>query len=193
MVEAPLFSSSHMLSGSGSIENILRRKDELKLSDQQTAQLETIRREAVARRQAEARTLIDLDSRQAAGLLERSEYRDELDRIDVERRTADRTVRNRLEQILTEEQRSQLPFYNVEYGRMRYQLPRTMSFQFPGALTFPRGNFAPLEGLRYRLPLEGLRYRMPLNRLPERELLLRNRLQDSTLLRRLRPRRDGIL
>jgi Spy/CpxP family protein refolding chaperone len=201
MVEAPLLNSFQPLIGSGGIEGILRRKDELKLTDQQAARLETIRREGVARRQAEARALIDLSSRQAAGLIERSEYRDEMDKIDAERRTAERTVRSRLEQILTEDQRAQMPSFNFESGRMRYQTPRTMGFQFPGPLTIPRGNFAPreglrsrlpLEGLRHRLPLEGSRYRLPMNRLREPELLLRNRLQDSLRLR-LRLRRDGVL
>ena len=96
--------------GLGSLENILRRKDELELTSEQAAQIETMRREEVARRQTEARDLIDLQSRASAGIIDRITFRNEMEKIEDAQRLAARGVRNRLEQILTEEQRSRLPF-----------------------------------------------------------------------------------
>ncbi|MGH7472133.1 MAG: hypothetical protein ACRENP_29640 [Longimicrobiales bacterium] len=95
--------------GVGSIENILRRKEDLKLTDQQATQMEALRRDEVARRQNEARDLIDLQSRAAAGLIERTTFRDEMEKVEDAQRAGARNVRNRLEQILTDEQRDQLP------------------------------------------------------------------------------------
>jgi hypothetical protein len=94
--------------GFGSVEAILREKDELKLTDQQVAQLETIRKEEVARRQAESREQIDLESRYQAGLLDRTAWRDEMEKRSDARTAAARSVRDRIEKLLTDEQRDQL-------------------------------------------------------------------------------------
>jgi hypothetical protein len=94
--------------GFASVENILRRKDDLKLTDQQVGQLEVIRKEEVTRRQEEAHVLIDLQSRAAAGLVDKTEFRDAMEKQDDAQRIAARNVRNRLEKILTADQLEQL-------------------------------------------------------------------------------------
>lgn len=110
-VEAWALPSYNMMKspfGYGSVENILRRKDDLKLTDQQIAQIEVLRKEEVARRQDEARELIELQSRAAAGLMDRTEFRDAMEKQDDAQRIAARNVRNRLERILTDEQLEQV-------------------------------------------------------------------------------------
>lgn len=120
--------------GFGSVEGLLRRKEELKLTDQQVAQIEAIRKDEVARRQAESRELIDLQSRVAAGLVERTEYRDEMEKRGDAQRVAARNVRNRLEQILNDEQLDQIerrPFmgkFPLEPGMMKRTIPREFPF-----------------------------------------------------------------
>ena len=94
--------------GFGGVESVLRQKAELGLTDQQVAQLEAIRKEEVTRRQNESRDMIDLESRYQAGLIERDTWRDEMERRSDARTTAARTVRDRIEDILTEEQRERL-------------------------------------------------------------------------------------
>jgi Spy/CpxP family protein refolding chaperone len=102
-VVRPVPSGSLMI-GVGNVEGILRDKEELKLTDQQVAQLETIRKEEVARRQAESRDQIDLESRFQAGLVDHDAWRDEMEKRSI----AARSVRDRIEKILTVEQRDQL-------------------------------------------------------------------------------------
>jgi hypothetical protein len=58
-----------------SVEAALRFRQDLKLSDTQAAQLETLRKEFVAERQAEAREAIETQSRIAAGLVSEEEVR----------------------------------------------------------------------------------------------------------------------
>lgn len=94
--------------GMASVEAVLRQRDELELTDQQVAQLEAIRKEEVMRRQNESREQIDLESRFQAGMLDRDAWRDEMEKRSDARTTAARSVRDRIENILTEEQRDQL-------------------------------------------------------------------------------------
>jgi Spy/CpxP family protein refolding chaperone len=118
--------------GMGTVENVLRRKDELKLTDQQVTQIEALRREEVTRRQNEARDLIDLQSRASAGLIERTTFRDEMEKIEDAQRLGARNVRNRLEQILTDEQRAQLPWrgFPIEHCCGWRALPGERAFPF---------------------------------------------------------------
>lgn len=90
------------------VESVLRQKTELGLTDQQVAQLEAIRKEEVTRRQNESRDMIDFESRYQAGLIDRDAWRDEMERRSDTRTTAARAVRDRIEGILTEEQRERL-------------------------------------------------------------------------------------
>ena len=94
--------------GFSGVEAVLRQKTELGLTDQQVAQLEAIRKEEVTRRQNESRDMIDFESRYQAGLIDRDAWRDEMERRSDTRTTAARAVRDRIEGILTEEQRERL-------------------------------------------------------------------------------------
>jgi Spy/CpxP family protein refolding chaperone len=94
--------------GIANVEAVLRQKEELELTPQQVAQLETIRREEVTRRQNESREHIDLESRYQAGMLDRDAWRDEMEKRSDARTIAARSVRDRIETILTVEQRDKL-------------------------------------------------------------------------------------
>ena len=131
----------------GGVESILRMKDELKLTDAQVSQLEAIRKEEVARRQEEARTRIDLESRIAAGLARPDNSRDQIvDRWSKAREEDEKSL-ERIEKILTEEQRDQLREERIQ--RVRGAMTRAR-------VSMPRGElrrgferkFAP----RFRLP-----------------------------------------
>lgn len=109
--------------GFGSVERMLRLRDTLNLSDAQVTQLEAIRKEQVARRQQEAIARIDLESRAAAGMLEREALRDQLDdRADQAEEFFEQT-RDRIEKVLTEQQRQQLRDFREHGLRMRVPGP----------------------------------------------------------------------
>ncbi len=92
----------------GGVESVLRMRESLKLSDAQLNQLEALRKEIVVRRQNEARDMIDLQSRIAAGQIESDEARKQMEnRREAMRGTMDQT-RERLEKILSAEQREEL-------------------------------------------------------------------------------------
>ncbi|HET9440814.1 MAG TPA: Spy/CpxP family protein refolding chaperone [Longimicrobiales bacterium] len=120
------------------VEAALRMREELKLSGAQVAQLESLRKEIVAQRQNAAREMIDLRSRVDAGNIDPAEARKQMaTRRDAMRETM-RQRGERLEKILTAEQREQM-------GRMQRMQPRR------GAL--PRGRapgFGPPPRDRWR-------------------------------------------
>src|SRR5262245_557608 len=160
-VEAWALPSYNMMKspfGYGSVENILRRKDDLKLTDQQIAQIEALRKEEVARRQDEARELIELQSRAAAGLMDRTEFRDAMEKQDDAQRLAARNVRNRLEKILTNEQLEQIqwPLFGkapLDFPRNFQSLPLDFSdfnsfFWTPAGDLFTAPPFQRLRSLR---------------------------------------------
>lgn len=123
-----------------SVERILRLKEELKLTDAQVSQLESIRKELVAKRQDEARARIDLESRIAAGLTERRETRDDIEERVKKLRDEAEKNRERIEKILTEEQRDKLRDERIERART---LIRPRSFA-------PRGEARMMPGGRMR-------------------------------------------
>lgn len=92
----------------GSVERALRLRDTLQLTDDQVAQLQALRQEAVADRQAEMGRFIDARSRFGAGELTRDEFRAELDSRREEVRSRSDEREERFSAILTEEQREQL-------------------------------------------------------------------------------------
>ena len=103
----------------GGVEAILRNRESLKLSEAQMSQLEALRKEIVAQRQNEAREMIDLQSRIAAGQLERDEVRKQMEsRRDAMRNTMEQR-RERMEKILTAEQREQILRQQLRAERMR--------------------------------------------------------------------------
>jgi Spy/CpxP family protein refolding chaperone len=90
------------------VEAALRFKQELKLSEAQVSQLEAVRKEIVADRQAEARDRFDIESRLMAGLISEDEVRKQFDsKRDALRQTMQQR-RDRLAKILSEEQQEQL-------------------------------------------------------------------------------------
>jgi hypothetical protein len=84
------------------VEAALRFKQDLKLSDAQAAQLETLRKEIVAERQAEARDAIETQSRVAAGLISEDEVRKQFDGKRDEMRQRMEQRRERITKILTQ-------------------------------------------------------------------------------------------
>ena len=109
------------------VEAALRFRQDLKLSDAQATQLETLRKEIVAERQAEARDAIETQSRVAAGLVPEEEVRKQFDnkRDDMRKRMEDR--RDRIAKILTPEQQQQLQSKVRE--RMRGRMHDRMGFR----------------------------------------------------------------
>ena len=65
--------------GPVNVETALRMREQLKLTDSQVAQLEALRKELVTQRQNQAREMIDMQSRAAAGLIEREEMRKQME------------------------------------------------------------------------------------------------------------------
>ena len=101
------------------VEAALRFKQELKLSDGQVNQLESLRKEIVAERQARARDMIDTESRIAAGYLSRDDARKQFEsKRDAERQTFEQQ-RDRISKILSAEQRQQLESETREHMRSR--------------------------------------------------------------------------
>ena len=124
----------------GGVEAALRNKESLKLTDTQVNQLEALRKEIVAQRQNEAREMIDLQSRIAAGQLERDEVRKQMESRRETMRSTMEQRRERMEKILTAEQREQILRQQLRAERMRG--PRG-----PGPGRGPEG--PPIRG-RYR-------------------------------------------
>jgi Spy/CpxP family protein refolding chaperone len=131
----------------GGVERILRMKEQLKLTDAQVSQLDAIRKEQVAKRQQEATARIELDSRIAAGLAKREETRDELrDRVEKLRDESEKT-QERVNKILTEEQRDKLRDERLDMARRSVVEARA----------FGRGGMVPRFRER-RMPQGGARF-----------------------------------
>jgi len=91
-----------------SAETVLRLRQELELSGEQVSQLDAVRREALATRQAHMAQMMELRSRQLAGELSLEDWRTEMtkSREDVHERLGAQD--GRVAGILTEAQRTQL-------------------------------------------------------------------------------------
>lgn len=90
------------------IELALRHKEDLKLSDAQVSQLDAVRKEIVAEKQARASQMIDIQSRVASGLLKREDVRKQFeDKRDDIRKTME-ARQDRVAKILTQEQQDKL-------------------------------------------------------------------------------------
>jgi Spy/CpxP family protein refolding chaperone len=103
----------------GGVESMLRMRESLKLSDAQVNQLEALRKEIVAQRQNQARDMIDLQSRIAAGQLDREAARKQMEARRETMRTTMEQRRERLDKILTAEQREQVLRAELRAERMR--------------------------------------------------------------------------
>ena len=90
--------------GADVVEGIMRMRDRLELTDEQLGPLDAIRAENVQRRTAEMVEMTEVQSRYAAGQIERSDVMAAMEgRRDAMRGTSD-ADRNRIEAILTEAQ-----------------------------------------------------------------------------------------
>jgi Spy/CpxP family protein refolding chaperone len=92
----------------GGVESVMRMRETLKLNDAQINQLEALRKEIVAQRQNEARDMIDLQSRIAAGQIDREAARKQMQSRRESMRNTMEQRRERLERILSAEQHEQL-------------------------------------------------------------------------------------
>lgn len=92
----------------GSVEQALRLRDTLQLTDDQVAQLQALRQEAVADRQAAMEHLIDARSRFRAGQTTWEEFSDELESRQQEAQSMVDERQEQLSGILTEDQGEQL-------------------------------------------------------------------------------------
>ena len=99
------------------VETALRMREELKLTPAQVTQLQNLRRELVAQRQKESADMIDLQSRIAAGDVDRDEMRKY---FEGRRDQMEATMKQRKEQfdrILTEDQRGQMNRAEMNFRR----------------------------------------------------------------------------
>ena len=91
---------------SGCVENALRQRERLELTDEQVAQLNALRTPCIERRQAESSEVIKLRSDFESREITREQFRDAMQaRRDT---TAASTTRARLAEILSEDQLAQL-------------------------------------------------------------------------------------
>ena len=91
---------------SGCVENALRQRERLALTDEQVAQLNVLRASCIAQRQAESSEVMKLQSDLAAGEITREQFRDAMPaRRDT---TAASAKRAQLAQILSEDQLAQV-------------------------------------------------------------------------------------
>lgn len=94
--------------GSGAVERTIRLADELELTADQRARLEAIRVELLEQRTAQTTEMLALRSEVAAGIREPEAVRAVLaDRVSAAR-AAGESVRDRLGEILTDEQQEEL-------------------------------------------------------------------------------------
>ena len=100
--------------GRAGVENVLRMRERLELTDEQLTQLEELRVAALERRKTRVAEMMDLQSRRRAGDLEREERRD----LRTERREgyleAARQQRERISAILTDDQRERLATFRAQ-------------------------------------------------------------------------------
>jgi len=91
-----------------SAETVLRLREKLELTEEQVAQLDALRREALATRQAHMAQMMELRSRQLAGELSPEEWRAEITKQRDEARERMGTRDDRVAGVLTEAQRERL-------------------------------------------------------------------------------------
>ncbi len=92
----------------GSVESIMRLRESLELSEDQVSQLDAIRRENVQQRTAEMARTTEVQSRYAAGLIQRSDVMAAMEERQEAARGRDGQQRERLQSILTEGQQESL-------------------------------------------------------------------------------------
>lgn len=94
--------------GAPGVEGIMRMRDRLELTETQVQQLEQIRREAVERRNAHRSQMDELRSRVRAGEADAAELQEQMEAHRAMSQEMRQAQRERVDAILTEDQRSQL-------------------------------------------------------------------------------------
>lgn len=94
--------------GSGAVERAIRLADELELNTDQSAQLEALRIELLEQRTAQTTAMLALRSEVAAGIREPEAMRQVVAERLREGRAAGESLRNRVGEILTDEQQEEL-------------------------------------------------------------------------------------
>ena len=124
---------------SAGVENLLRIRERLELSDEQIAQLQEIRGSALEQRKARAVELLDVQSRWGAGELERDEWRE----LMAERRETNREQsaqhREQISAILTDEQRERVASLRPQRAGSRRGVRGGRFRNGPGAVRGFRG------------------------------------------------------
>ena len=92
----------------GCAESALRLKEGLELNDQQVSQLEALRGSCVERQQAHQAEAAEFRSQLAAGQITVEDYRAAMEARRETAQTAQDATRTRLEEILTEDQMTEL-------------------------------------------------------------------------------------
>jgi Spy/CpxP family protein refolding chaperone len=111
------------------VEQILRQRTELKLSDAQVNHLEALRKEDVTRRQNYMRDLIDLESRAAAGQVTAEEMRRQSRDFSDNAEDGAARLRDQVERVLTADQRTQLQDLRAQRWRGAIETaPRARSY-----------------------------------------------------------------
>ena len=105
--------------GNTPVERAIRLADELKLTAGQRTQLETIRVEILGQRTEQAAALMALRSEIAAGIREPEALRETLGERWRGARDARDSLRDRFDEILTEDQREELQRMNQRAARVR--------------------------------------------------------------------------
>ncbi len=105
----------------GCVENALRSRETLALTEEQTAQLETLRTSCIERQHSRLGEVMELRSRVQAGQITPEEFRDARQSRQETAQAARDQTRTRLEAILTEEQMSQLALMQRRAARMAGQ------------------------------------------------------------------------
>ena len=96
------------------VEDLLRMRERLELTDEQLRQLEELRVAALERRKTRMAEMMDLQSRRRAGDLEQEERRDLMTERREGYREAARQQRERVAAILTDDQRERLATFRAQ-------------------------------------------------------------------------------
>ena len=102
----------------GCVENALRSRETLGLTEEQTAQLETLRTSCIERQHSRLGEVMELRSRVQAGQITPEEFREARRSRQETAQVAQDQTRTRLDAILTEEQMGQLALMQQRAARM---------------------------------------------------------------------------
>lgn len=145
-----------------SAETALRLRQELELTEEQVSQLDALRREALATRQAHMAQMMELRSRQLAGELALEEWRAEMAERRDEARERAGALGERVGGVLTDAQRERLSELRRQEWRQQGRMGRAGRWEggrIGPHMRGPRGSAwgGPGAGSRWdRMPRDGM-------------------------------------